>query len=374
VARSTEPPSTRGRWLLLLLSTLLTLGVFEMFFRWVLPATQSPLTEYDRAFNIPRYQSDGRREGISTTGRWCERPVHWRINNDGWNSAIDYAPAGDRGKPLVAIIGDSYIDALQVNVGESVMDDLRRRQAGRREVYGFGFSGAPLSQYLQMSRYVRQVFRPEVLVFNIVYNDFDESLRELDPKPYFLQLSPGAGGLEEVQPKAYEPSRIKRLAAHSAIVRYLWLNLHLPELLQSRRGPKGEPDRFYADVDIVELERHRELIERATFDLVDRIRQENPGTEIIFMMDAPRTDIYEGKAGEGRLGWLHQLMRRACERSGCRFLDLTAPFRERYERDHVPLNFPNDYHWNETGHALAAEVLDAALNESSAPATAATVP
>lgn len=374
VARSTESLSTPGRWLLLLLSTLLTLGVFEMFFRWVLPAAQQPLIEYDRAFNIPRYQSDGHREGISTTGRWCERPVHWRINNDGWNSAIDYAPAGDRGKPLVAIIGDSYIDALQVNVGESVADELRRRQEGRREVYSFGFSGAPLSEYLQMSRYVREVFRPEVLVFNLVYNDFDESLREMAPRPYFLQLSQGAGGLEEAPPKPYEPSRIKRLAARSAIVRYLWLNLHLPDLLQSWKAPQVDPDRFYGNVDAVELQRHRELVERATFDLVDRIRQENPDTEIIFMMDAPRTDIYEGKPGEGRLGWLHQLMRRACERSGCRFLDLTTPFRERYERDHVPFNFPNDYHWNEAGHALAAEVLDAALNENRAPATTATTP
>src|SRR4030095_8560317 len=126
--------------------------------------------------------------------------------------------------------------------------------------------------------------------FNLVYNDFDESLRELAPRPYFLQLSQGAGGLEEAPPKPYEHSRIKRLAARSAIVRYLWINLHLPELLQSWKAPPVDPDRFYGNVDAVELQRHRELVERATSDLVDRIHQENPDTEIIFMMDAPRTD------------------------------------------------------------------------------------
>ena len=367
MVRSTEPPSTRGRWLLLLLSTLLTLAVFELFFRWVMPATRPPLIEYDRAHDILHYQAKGSREGISTTGRWCERPVRWRINNDGWNSAIDYAPAKGRGKPLVALIGDSYIEALQVNVGESVADDLRRRQAGRREVYSFGFSGAPLSQYLQMSRYVREVFRPDVLVFNIVYNDFDQSLRELDPLPYFLQLTAAAGALREVPPVPYTPSRIKRFAAHSALVRYLWLNMHLPDWLRSWGAPEGDPGRFYGSVDVVKLQRHREVIEQATLKLVSQIREENPGTEIWFMMDAPRIEIYAGQPGAGRLGWLHQLVRSACERSGCRFLDLSEPFRARYERDHVLLNFPNDYHWNEAAHALAAEVLDTALDESPAP-------
>ena len=367
MAHSTEPPASRGLWLLLLISTVLTLLVFELFFRWVMPATQVPFIEYDRTFNILHYRIAGPREGISTSGRWCERPVRWRINNDGWNSAIDYTTQG-RTKPLVALIGDSYIEALQVNVGESVTDDLRRRQAGRREVYGFGFSGAPLSQYLEMSRYVREVFHPEILVFNVVYNDFDESLRELAPLPHFLQLTSGAGGLEEAAPVPYQANRLKRLAARSALVRYLWVNLHLPDMLRSWSAPKGDPARFYGNVDLVELQRHREMVEQATYKLVDLIRRENPGTEILFMMDAPRLEIYEGLPGEGRLGWLHQLLRSACERSGCRFLDLTVPFRERYERDHVPFNFPDDYHWNAVGHALAAEVLDAALSERPAPA------
>jgi hypothetical protein len=374
VVHSTKSPSTRGLWLLLLCSTILTLSVFELFFRWVLPATRLPLIEYDHTFGILHYQIHGRKEGISTTGRDCERPVRWRINNEGWNSAIDYAPAGSRSKPLVALIGDSYIEALQVNVGQSVVDDLRRRQAGRREVYGFGFGGAPLSQYLQMSRYVREVFHPDTLVFSIVDNDFDESVRELVPLPHFLQLTSGAGGLQEVPPAPYVPSRIKRLAAHSAIVRYLWFNLHLPDLLQSWKAPKVDPGRFYGSVDALELQRNRELVERATFKLVEKIRQENPGTEILFMFDAARLQIYDGKPGQGRLGWLHQLVRSASERNACRFLDLTQPFRERYERDHVPLNFSNDYHWNAVAHALAAEVLDTALNENQSPIPAPTTP
>ncbi|MCI0656739.1 MAG: hypothetical protein L0170_06665 [Acidobacteria bacterium] len=56
MVRSTEPPASRGLWLLLLIITVLTLRVFELFFRWVMPATQLPLIEYDRTFNILRYR------------------------------------------------------------------------------------------------------------------------------------------------------------------------------------------------------------------------------------------------------------------------------------------------------------------------------
>ena len=42
-------------------------------------------------------------------------------------------------------------------------------------VYSFGFSGAPLSQYLKWAEYSINVFNSKHLVFNIVENDFDES-------------------------------------------------------------------------------------------------------------------------------------------------------------------------------------------------------
>lgn len=48
--------------------------------------------------------------------------------------------------------------------------------AGKFDVYSFGISGAGLSEFLQISRYVRKYFDPEILVINVVDNDFDESL------------------------------------------------------------------------------------------------------------------------------------------------------------------------------------------------------
>ena len=357
--RSPEPTRAGGVWLLLAASTLLTLAIFELFFRFVIPAAQYPMAEYEPAYGVLHYH--GRRAGIATFGPKGERPTPWRINNRGWNSPIDYFPA-PRHQPLVALIGDSYIEALQVEVGKSVVDNLRRLQQGRREVYGFGISGAPLSEYLQMSRYVREVFHPEVMVFNIVYNDFDESLAALSPKVNFLQLEDTGGHLREIPPTPYVPSRLKRLVAHSALARYLVVNLHILEDVQVWTARRAQPGEFYGNVDVKGLERNRERVVRATDYLVERIVGENPGTRIVFMMDAPRLEIYEGQGGHGRLAWLYEVMRGACERYGAQLVDLTEPFRRRYERDHAAFNFPHDFHWDSLGHEVAAEALNGALN------------
>ena len=106
----------------------------------------------------------------------------------GWNYPIDYYPIND--KKLIAVIGDSYIEAFQVDVDKNYPFLLREKLKNDYEVYAFGKSGAPLSQYLHISRYVNRHFDPDILIFNLVHNDFDESIQELYPgNTYFLKVS-----------------------------------------------------------------------------------------------------------------------------------------------------------------------------------------
>ena len=56
-----------------------------------------------------------------------------------------------------------------MNIFDGEIDD-------KYNVYSFGFSGAPLSQYLKWADYSIRVFNSKHLVFNIVARDFDESL------------------------------------------------------------------------------------------------------------------------------------------------------------------------------------------------------
>ena len=93
----------------------------------------------------------------------------------GWNSEIDY-DLGKRDKPLVAIIGDSTTQALDVDVEDSVASRLRKLADGRYDVYSFAKGGGALSQFLHLSRYINENFDPDIWVFNVEANNFDQSL------------------------------------------------------------------------------------------------------------------------------------------------------------------------------------------------------
>ncbi len=46
----------------------------------------------------------------------------------------------------------------------------------------------------------------------------------------------------------------------------------------------------------------------------------------MFVIDAPREDIYLGKQEYSRVVWMNKLLEAACQRNGVPFLDLTNPF------------------------------------------------
>jgi hypothetical protein len=85
----------------------------------------------------------------------------------------------------VAVIGDSYVEAFQVPHYASLAEQLEALLGeDRTEVYRFGISGAPLSQYLYM-------FETEVAAYNPEWEN--KSVRFFVPCPLFpitLSCSP----------------------------------------------------------------------------------------------------------------------------------------------------------------------------------------
>jgi hypothetical protein len=314
----------------------------------------------DPDHRVLQYDPHGRTEGVFTIGRFAQQRGRWRINNYGWNSEIDYESVRSPYKPLIAIIGDSYIEAFQVNVEDSIAATLRKLAKGEYDVYSFGVSGAPLSQYLLMSRYVNYHFKPDVIVMNVIHNDFEASIENLVKDPYSLQLTYKNGAFSEVSPRLYEPSTVRRMLGRSAFVRYLALNLRMNfdvRTIITRLSEEKDARRFNANVDVESVQANRHIIEEATFFLVSQLKKENPNTKLVFMIDAPRNDIYSGTVERSDVLWMHDILRSACVQYECRFVDLTGPFTEKFKTDHVKFNSDLDSHWNEVGHRVAAEVL-----------------
>lgn len=301
--------------------------------------------------------------GVNTIGRFANIKAKWRINNTHWNSPIDYH--SEHGRKLIAVIGDSYIEAFQVDISESYPFLLREKLKNDYEVYAFGKSGAPLSQYLHISRYVNKHFDPEILIFNLVHNDFDESIQELSPRFYFLQVSVKEGdSISETMPRPkyssaqYQPW--KRLVYRSALLRYLYFNLQLSlkitDLRQSLLARK--PPNHEANIMVDSVKKNKALIFKATNYLVETIRKENMDKRVVFVIDAPRKAIYDNQLDASKVLWMHEMMEMICLQNNVELVDLTPFMLEDYRKYKNKFNSSVDNHWNEYGHKFVARVLN----------------
>ena len=94
-----------------------------------------------------------------------------RINNFGFVSDFHYDPAATT--PLLAVIGDSFVEAFMVPFPQTCAGRLAATPNDPARVYAFGTSRSPLSQYLAVAEYTRETFRPEALAVVIIDNDYE---------------------------------------------------------------------------------------------------------------------------------------------------------------------------------------------------------
>jgi len=324
--------------------------------RWVIPASERPDPAFDHTELIPKYQPGA---GTYTIGPWATQRGRWRINNDGWNNDLEYREL--RAESRIAVIGDSFVEAFQVDVNQTFFSILDRHMGPSTRVLSFGRAGAPLSHYLHVSRYVIDHFDPQTLVVVVIHNDFDLSINRLNPwDNHFMTLDLSQSGVREIQPTARELGSIRRALKKSALVRYVFYNLRLSAVISSlkaRAATRGVPvafeDRVYDNL---------ESVDRVIHHVVGSIRDEIQDRRVIFVMDAPRQEIYSRRLDGARSLVLHRMMLEATQRFGCEFLDLTGPMGEDFARHGRPFNTQLDLHWNEYGHALVAQQLLALLD------------
>jgi lysophospholipase L1-like esterase len=348
-------PILRNILFLSLPALLAILILLEMFFRFVIRACESPDRFFNEQEKIYSFRKKGE-TGCYTAGKFAEVKARWSINNCLWNYPVDYFPEKER--KLIAVIGDSFIEALQVDVEKNYPYLLHQKLQPACQVYAFGVSGAPLSQYLHLSRYVNRHFSPDVLIFNLVHNDFLESLADLHQASWFLQLSwdPGKETFSETNPRPdYSSSQFhswKRFLRKSALFRYIWFNLGIPQWFAGTRPAESEENIYPA-----ELIRYKQLIIEATDYLIGKIREENEGKRILFVFDAPRYAIYHNSLDKSSVIWMHGMVRRICEMHNVEYLDLTGYMNQDYRLHRVPFNPEVDYHWNAYGHQLVADAV-----------------
>ncbi|MBN2000776.1 SGNH/GDSL hydrolase family protein, partial [candidate division KSB1 bacterium] len=341
-------------FLLTLPSMLVLFILLEIFFRLVIAASQNPDLFYDQAEKMVRYDENGPRQGQVTLGRFARIKSRWRINNFGWNSILDYLPKKEPGIKRIAVIGDSYIAAMVVDVDKNFMTLLDQELGTGWQVYSFGKSGYPASQYLHVNRYVDRIFDPDLLVFHFCHNDFDESLAANEVHTECLQLELFDDRINEIPPTGLKLGGFQWVKS-SALFRYLYYNLHIysmHQLLLFRRH------RVYnANVDVEKLGQQRQQVKQIMQYIILTIKLENPGKRVILMMDGPREDIYNNNLAESSVRWVNVMFDSVCTAQQMEYLDLTDIFAQDFQINHKRFNSDLDGHWDEYGHQVVARAL-----------------
>jgi len=312
-----------------------------------------------------------------------EIAARFEVNRQGWNSGVgDYRRARTPGTLRVAVIGDSYVEALQVDADRSLAEQLARELAGAgvaAECFRFGISAAPLSQYLHMLERAAIAYRPDVVVVVLVHNDFRESYRGTGGRyaSSFLKLRVRDGAVRgEIPPAPYRRTWRDALR-QTATLRYLYYRRQVTPasviagaraLLDSASARlSGEaadrrerPQRHQANVDTRAVIRDLPAIEAATDHLFGRL-DEAAGVadaRLLLVMDGHRQHIYRGAdPASSKALALNRLAARVAATHGIPFLDLHPVFAADWREHGRRLEHVHDAHWNARGHALAARAV-----------------
>lgn len=281
----------------------------------------------------------------------------WAMLNAHRGTTNNYGHIADRdfvaGSRPVLVLGDSFIESLMNDQGDTLQAQLGRKLSDAAGVYGLGVSGLSASGYVALAAQARDEFAPRAAVIALIDGDLSESLLPAQgshylvdtPTGYRLQFDPPA-------PPGWT-SRVRKAVGDSALFRYLQANLQFePSNILKRPAPQSAA--ISASPRAVAAERR----------VADWMLEQLPGSLgieprcIVLLLDSDRYGIYKRAAATARKDASEarrHLIARAAE-LGFAVSDLDPVFRERYARDQVKFDhWPVDRHWNKVGHGVAAD-------------------
>lgn len=361
------PQPRRGKWRELAINLGLSLGSIVVFlllceflvFRFVWLASDMPANAF--VDGLVRYAPN--QQGVWRLRDEIAAP--YRINAQGWNSGIgDYRVERQPGTARIAIVGDSYVEALQVPYDQSAGEVLAAtlgNAARPVEVYRFGISGAPMSQYLSMVEREVLRYRPDWIVVQLVHNDFDESYRFV-PGRYtssFMKLRLEDGKVTgELQPRPWAPGPTEWLRRTATARFFLYRWQVRPQLLADLvLGRAQAASRYRANVEIDAVLADAAANEAATdyvFSRLDALTRA-AHAHLLLAIDGDRQAIESGEASRALL--LNQLAQRVAQSHDIPFVDLQPVFAANWQAEHRRFGFDADNHWNEHAHQVAAAAI-----------------
>ena len=304
----------------------------------------------------------------------------------------------------IAVIGDSFIDAVQVPFKSTLTQRLEQsldRPLHPVEVLNFGRGGTSLAEYRLLLEQWAFAYDPD-LVLVCVYNEND--LDDLRPSAI-----PQANGryvrpvyrwdgerlvLQDYEPPAVERSRsgtrrsalvqffYERVWNHPALVSWLVRAGVMDGSQLYSRGVLVSADGYPTLYNVYRVSPPDKAEWDYAFDLAERMLQEMAalcaarGARFAvvsipsqFEVHEPlRDDLFRAYPSMKQHEWdfeqVSNRLEQMLEPRGIPYLRLDKPFRDRAKADPTtPLYFKYNAHWNEAGNAAAAEFVERFLQE-----------
>lgn len=282
-------------------------------------------------------------------------------NNYGYINDQDYDPNATT--PLLAVIGDSYVEALMVPYAQTLQGRLAALAGDRGRVYSFAASGAGFAQHLAWAQFARDTFHPKAFIIVIISNDFNESVAAEGRLRGFHQFVEGADGTLQLERNDYIPSRSREIARHSALLRYYFLNMRglgtLRQFIQAHEG--GAQDyvaNMRATVSSEQVARYEKAVD-AFLKMLPSATGVSPDKALL-VFDGFRPNMYENTMDQVK-GSMWDIMRTyfmdQARAASVRVLDMDVVFREDFAALGERFEFPTNNHWSGVGHAAAARAV-----------------
>ena len=355
--------------LLVLASVAFTLLALELVLRFLPIAAAPPVRAPTLHDPIQRYLPDA---SFTWSMDWnLQFPVRGHTNAQGWVADYDYDPAAPA--PLVAVAGDSFIEALSVPFPETLTGRLQAQLESRGRAYAFAQSGAPLSQYVAYARHACSLYHPERLVVTVVGNDFDESIQAHRKRDGFFHLYPRPdGGFDFKLTPLPPPSFLEAMARHSALILYLVRNLGIAQRIGSlwQSPAMAAPTPYVGNTEAAADPARIAEGEQVIAWFVDTLPKEAclPPHSIVLVIDAMRPEIYDGEAALSiaRASYFSRMrssLMAAARSRGYVVVDMEPYFRAAFAKDGRRFEFPQDNHWNAHGHEIVFAAVRKALHD-----------